>query len=96
MVKVRFSGVRKIGENFIEGGFWLKEKIPSRKFFRIEKITQNDYIHRFRMRDEADIDGEFRNYMKAAYAIGERKHILRSKNTNNKRTKTKGSKVSIN
>ena len=79
MVKVRFSGVNKIGKDFIEGAFWLKEKIQSPKFFRIEHISSNDYIHRFRISDETDIDVEFRKYMKAAYDIGERKHIEEKK-----------------
>lgn len=75
MIKVRFSGVNKVGDNFIEGAFWLKEKINSDKFFKIEKLTDNDFIHRFRLYDESFIDDEFVRYMKMAYAIGERKHI---------------------
>ncbi len=75
MVEVRFSGVGKIGSDFIEGTFWLKEKIDSDKFFKIEHLSGNDYIHRFRIYDESFIDDEFLKYMKMAYAIGERKHI---------------------
>ena len=75
MIKVRFSGVNKVGDSFIEGAFWLKEKINSDKFFKIEKLTDNDFIDRFRLYDESFIDDEFVRYMKMAYAIGERKHI---------------------
>jgi hypothetical protein len=75
MVKVRFSGVNTVGDDFIEGSFWLKEKMDSEKFFKIEHLSGNDYIHRFRIHDESFIDKEFLKYMKMAYAIGERKHI---------------------
>jgi hypothetical protein len=59
MVKVRFSGVNKVGADFIEGGFWLKEKIDSDKFFKVEKLTESDFIHRFRIHDETFNDDEF-------------------------------------
>jgi hypothetical protein len=75
MVLVRFSGVNKLGKDFIEGAFWLKEKIESQKFHKIEFIPKDNYIHRFRICNETDIDDEFRNYMKMAYDVGQRKHI---------------------
>ena len=76
MVKVRFSGVNKLGKDFIEGAFWLKEKFVSDKFYKIEYIPKDNFIHRFRIYSESDIDKEFLKYMKMAYFIGERKHIL--------------------
>ena len=75
MVLVRFSGVNKLGKDFIEGAFWLKEKIESQKFHKIEFIPKDNYIHRFRIYNGSDIDDEFRIYMKMAYEIGQRKHI---------------------
>jgi hypothetical protein len=75
MVLVRFSGVNKLGKDYIEGAFWLKERIESQKFHKIEFIPKDNYIHRFRICNEADIDDEFKKYMKMAYEIGQRKHI---------------------
>jgi hypothetical protein len=75
MVKVRFSGVNRIGKDYIAGGFWLKQRIESPKFHKIEFIPRDNYIHYFKIHDESDIDDEFRTYMKIAYEIGERKHI---------------------
>jgi hypothetical protein len=81
MVKVRFSGVSRLGKDYIAGGFWLREKIESPKFYRIEFIPKDNYILHFKIYEESDIDKEFRNYMKMAYAIGERKPIRpKSKN----------------
>lgn len=79
MVQVRFSGINRVGADFIDGTFWLKEKIDSNKFFKIEQITDTDFIHRFRIHDESFIDDEFVTYMKMAYAIGERKHLTQKK-----------------
>jgi hypothetical protein len=75
MVLVRFSGVSKLGKDYIEGSFWLKEKIESKKFHKVEFIPKDNYIHRFRIYNETDIDDEFKKYMNMAYEIGERKHI---------------------
>ena len=75
MVKVRFSGVNKLGKDYIQGALWLKEKIVSDKFYKIEFIPPNNYIYHFRISDESFIDDEFKGYMKMAYEIGERKHI---------------------
>lgn len=75
MVKVRFSGVNRLGKDYIAGGFWLKEKIESKKFYTIEYIPKGNYIHRFKIYNESDIDTEFRRYMRMAYSVGMRKHL---------------------
>ena len=75
MVLVRFSGVNKLGKDFIDGAFWLKEKIESPKFHKIEFIPKDNFIHRFRIYNESDIDDEFKKYMRMAYEIGQRRHI---------------------
>jgi Domain of unknown function (DUF5655) len=75
MVLVRFSGINKLGKDFIEGAFWLKEKRTSPKFHKIEFIPKDNYIHRFRIYSKTDIDDEFKEYMKMAYDVGLRKHI---------------------
>jgi hypothetical protein len=80
MVLVRFSGVNKLGKDYIEGAFWLKERIESPRFYKTEYIPKDNYIHRFRIYNETEIDDEFKSYMRMAYEIGERKHIKRSRN----------------
>ena len=75
MVKVRFSGVSGFCRDHINGAFLLKNKIESNKFYRIEYIPENNFIHHFKIYKETDIDDEFRGFMKLAYEVGERKHI---------------------
>lgn len=77
MVQVRFSGVNRIGRDHIAGGFWLKQKMPSKKFYKIEFIPKDNWLHYFRLHDESEIDAEFRRYMRMAYAIGQRKLLLK-------------------
>ena len=49
------------------------------KFYKVSNFTPTDFGLKFRITDEAFIDNEFRMYMKAAYNIGERKHIEEKK-----------------
>jgi hypothetical protein len=75
--KIRFSGVSKIGKDFIEGAFlFVKAYENATCFFRIEHIPTTDYyIHRFRLKNKKDINPELKKYMKLAYAVGQRKHL---------------------
>lgn len=75
MVLVRFSAVNKLGKDYIDGAFWLKKKFESKKFYKIEFIPKDNFIHRFRIYNETDIDDEFKKYMKMAHEVGQRKHI---------------------
>ena len=73
MDKVRFARINRVKRNSIVCHLWLKERVESSKFFRIEKLLPNDYIHHFEITDESFVDDEFRRYMKMAYDLGRRK-----------------------
>jgi hypothetical protein len=75
MVQIRFSGVNKIKNDFIEGAFLLPKSFPDKRFFKTEFIAPVYYVHRFRIHNESEIDDHFREYMKMAYEMGERKHL---------------------
>jgi hypothetical protein len=79
MVAVRFAGISTLGKDHIGGAFWLKKKCQSKKFYKIEQYTKNDYGHFFRIYETSDIDNEFRKYMKMAYEVGQRTHIKKKK-----------------
>ena len=73
MNTVRFARVNRVKRNSIVCHLWLKEKVESAKFFRIEKLLPSNYIHHFEITDESFIDEEFRGFMKMAYNVGRRK-----------------------
>jgi Domain of unknown function (DUF5655) len=75
MVDVRFAAVNRVGKEFLDGHLWLKERVTSPKFYKIEYLGHDNYIHRFRIREEGEIDDEFRSFMRMAYEIGQRKHL---------------------
>jgi hypothetical protein len=75
MVEVRFAAVYRFGEDAIDGHLWLKQRVDSGKFRKIEDLLGKDFIHHFRMEAPAFLDDEFRRYLAMAYAIGRREHL---------------------
>jgi len=69
-VRARFAGVQKAGEDHIVAGFWLKRRIESPRFTRVELIPPDNWVYRFIVRDEKDLDGEALSWLKEAYQVG--------------------------
>lgn len=72
MNKVRFARVNRIKQDSIVCHLWLKQKVESAKFFRIDQLGASDFIHHFEIADESFIDDELVRYMKMAFELGER------------------------
>ena len=56
--RVRFAGVSKITKKGLICGFWLKRKIASPRFTKVEFIPPNNYIYRFLLTSAKDLDTE--------------------------------------
>jgi hypothetical protein len=85
MVEVRFCAINRFTQNYIDGHLWLKQRIDSKKFYKIQPLGPSDYIHHFRINDVNFIDDEFRKYMSKAYEIGQRKYISAGKSQKKKK-----------
>jgi Domain of unknown function (DUF5655) len=77
MVEVRFAAIYRFAENSLDGHLWLKQRVDSGKFRRIEDLAGKDFVHHFRMSSPDFVDPEFRRYLALAYAIGRREHLAR-------------------
>jgi hypothetical protein len=72
MVQVRFASINRINKTALHCHLWLKRKPDSKKFYRIDILSRNDFVCHFKLEDENFIDMEFRKYMKQAYENGKR------------------------
>lgn len=72
MIQVRFAAINRIAKDAIHGHLWLKRKPDSKKFYRVDVLSRNDFICHFKITEEGFIDLEFRKYMKQAYENGKR------------------------
>lgn len=68
--RVRFAGVSRVLRNGIVCGFWLKRRIDSPRFSKIEFIPPGNYVYQFKLFDEAELDKEVRGWLAEAYRIG--------------------------
>lgn len=68
-MRVRFAGAI-IQKSAVQCGLWLKRKVESPLFDRVEKVTARDYVYYFRLTDPAQLDEELAGYVREAYAVG--------------------------
>ena len=68
--RTRFAGVPRATKDTIYGGFWLKHKIESPRFSKIEFIPPNNYVYQFPIKDASDLDAEVARWLEEACKIG--------------------------
>jgi hypothetical protein len=69
MVRVRFAGCR-VQQRGLRAGFWLKRRIESSRFSKVEFIPPNNWIYSFPVRSPEDLDDEVRGWLAEAYRVG--------------------------
>jgi hypothetical protein len=69
MVRVRFAGAMPKKE-WLELGFWLRRRVESPRFRRVETIYPNAHVHVLRVRSPEELDGEIAGWIEEAYAVG--------------------------
>ena len=91
VAQIRFAGVNKIGEDFIQGAMLFDKPYFDHKcFFWIQKIPaarpggREYFVHYFRLYKKSDLTPKLKKYMHMAYDIGLRKHIKKKPAGNTK------------
>lgn len=70
MVRVRFAGSSSVSEGGMSFHFWLKSRIESPRFSRVEHIAGRDRVYRLRVTSLADLDDEVQEWLGMAYEVG--------------------------
>lgn len=70
MVLVRFAGVSAISERGMTMGFWLKEKIDSPRFTKVEYLLHRDWVYRLRITSLDEMDDELQDWLCRSYEVG--------------------------
>ncbi|HEX8365347.1 MAG TPA: DUF5655 domain-containing protein [Allosphingosinicella sp.] len=60
---------------WIDGHFVLAAPTPRPFVRKIETISPRNHVHHFRLEQEADLDEDFVALLRAAYAVGEQRHL---------------------
>ena len=53
---------------WIDGHLVLARRLEERRFRKIETFSPRNHVHYFRLSDRRDVDGQFRGWLKEAYA----------------------------
>jgi hypothetical protein len=72
MTRARFVAVT-VRPDHLRGHVWLKHRHESDRF-HAELLPPNNWIHRFELRDEVELDDEFRTLLSAGREIGDQIH----------------------
>ena len=75
MVRVRFAGVARLRSDGLVCSFWLKRRVDSTRFSKRELLGRSDWVYRFVLRDEDELDDEVRGWIREAYEVGRQAHL---------------------
>lgn len=77
MVRVRFAAVNRVRKDGLACHMWLKRRVESPRFPKVELLGRSDWVHYFVLRSEEELDEELRGWMREAYDVGLQTHLAR-------------------
>ena len=68
--RARFASVNRVTRDGLACHVWLKRRIESPRFTRIDHFPPSDYVHNFKLTDAAQLDEEAAGWLAEAYEVG--------------------------
>jgi hypothetical protein len=68
--RVRFAAINRVTRDGLACHLWLKRRIDSPRFERIEHLPPGNFVHHFRLTDAAGLDDELGAWIAEAYEVG--------------------------
>jgi len=68
--RARFAAVNRVTRDGLACHLWLKRRIESPRFTRIEHLPPDNYIHNFKLTDASQLDEEAAGWIAEAYEVG--------------------------
>ena len=69
--RVRFAGISRVTRDGLVCNFWLKRRIDSPRFARVEHLPRSDFVYAFKLTDPAQLDDEMAAWLAEAYQVGQ-------------------------
>lgn len=73
-VRMSFIAVQ-VRRNYLIGHFVFARRVEHPRFTRVETFSPRNHLHAFRVSSVAELDAEFADWIREAYAVGEQKHL---------------------
>ena len=65
--------------NWLDGHVVLARRLEHPRFRQVQTISPRNHVHTFRLTTPADVDAQFRAWLAEAYAVGEQRHIHKTR-----------------
>ncbi|MGH2356681.1 MAG: DUF5655 domain-containing protein [Candidatus Limnocylindria bacterium] len=72
MTRARFTGAQ-VRRDYLKVGLWLKRRVESPRFTKVEHLGQSDWLYYFDIRDESDIDDELLALLRESRTVGDQR-----------------------
>ncbi|MFQ5679225.1 MAG: DUF5655 domain-containing protein [Gemmatimonadota bacterium] len=69
LARVRFAGITSLSETGMTCSFALPHPLESPRFARVHEITPGWWVHRLRITDPAQLDGELQGWLRESYRL---------------------------
>ena len=69
--RVRFAGISGLRRDGLVCNFWLKRRIESPRFSKVELFPPDNHVYQFRLRDAAELDAEVAGWLEEAARVGQ-------------------------
>ena len=69
-------------KRWLDGHVVLARRLPHPRFRRIDTISPRSHVHHFRLVSPAEVDADFRAWLREAYAVGAQQHLRRGRGDN--------------
>ena len=76
-VRMSFAAV-SVRQRHLVGHFVFARRVEHPRFLRVETFSPRNHLHAFRLETLQDLDRQFADWAREAYAVGEQKHLRAS------------------
>jgi hypothetical protein len=68
--RARFATVARVTKDGLVCTFWVKRRLDSPRFTKIDAYPRSDHVHSFKLTDAAQLDAEAAAWIAEAYEVG--------------------------
>jgi len=73
--RARFASVNRVLRDGLACHLWLKRRIDSPRFTRVEHLPPSDHIHHFKLTDASQLDAEMAGWLAEAHEVGMQRRV---------------------
>jgi hypothetical protein len=66
---------------WIDGHLVLARRLEHPRFRLVQTLSPRNHVHAFRISSESEVDAEFAEWVREAYAVGEQRHLYPARTT---------------